>query len=425
MDVYAKMGIFSWLKSGDNEIKKDFPILKQIVNGHPLVYLDNGATSLTPNQVIEAESKFYREFNANVHRGVHKLSEKATQQYELARKKIAEFIDCDFKEVIFTSGTTESLNLLAYSLTRHMRRGDEIVVSQMEHHSNLVPWQQLADEKGLKLKFIRVNNEGNLDLEHAESLITPKTKIVSVTHVSNILGTINNIKKLAQLAHEKGSFLIVDGAQAVPHMPVSVTELDCDFYAFSGHKMLGPTGIGVLYGKKEILEQISPFMYGGEMVKEVTFYRAKWNDVPWKFEAGTPKIAQAIGLGAAIDYIKNARMENMQKTIGEITQYGFDKLKEIEGIEIYGPKTPESGIIPFNITGIHPHDVLTILDSNGIAIRGGQMCAAPLVNEVLGIKALCRASLHFYNTKEDIDNLITGIKKVKEIFSQPTEQGGN
>lgn len=418
------MGLFNWLKT-EQKIglsSVDFPILKQTVNGKPIVYLDNGATSLTPNQVIEATNKYYKEFNANVHTGIHKLSEKATQQYELARKKVAEFIDADFKEIIFTSGTTESLNLLAYSLTKHMRRGDEIVISQMEHHSNLVSWQQIADEKGFKLKFIRVDNSGRLDMEHAEVVITDKTKIVSVTHVSNVLGTINNIKAIAQIAHSKGAFMIVDGAQAVPHIPVSVTELDCDFYAFSGHKMLGPTGIGVLYGKKKILEEMSPFMYGGEMISEVTFYKVKWNEVPWKFEAGTPKIAQAIGLGAAIDYIKNNGIENIKNRTKETTQYAFEKLKELDYVEIYGPQTYESGIVPFNIKGVHPHDVLTILDTEGIAIRGGQMCAAPLVTEVLGVKALCRASLYFYNTKKDIDKLVIAIKKVKDIFSQPSEQ---
>ncbi|MFC1685416.1 aminotransferase class V-fold PLP-dependent enzyme [Nanoarchaeota archaeon] len=416
------MGLFSWLKteSGIESHRQDFPILNQTINGKPLVYLDNGATSLTPNQVLDAIIKYYKEYNANVHRGVHKLSEKATQQYELARKKIAEYIDADFKEIIFTSGTTESLNLLAYSLTKHLRRGDEIVISQMEHHSNLVPWQQLSEERGLKLKFIRVDNSGKLDMEHAREQITEKTKIVSVVHVSNVLGTINDIKTLAQFAHEKGAFMIVDGAQAAPHIPISMTELDCDFYTFSGHKMLGPTGIGVLYGKKEVLEEMSPFMYGGEMIRDVTFYRAKWNEVPWKFEAGTPKIAQAIGLGAAIDYINKITISKIESQIKETTQYAFDKLKEIPGVELYGPKQPESGIVPFNIAGVHPHDVLSILDSNGIAIRGGQMCAAPLVVEVLGVKALCRASLHFYNTKSDIDRLVEAVKKVQEIFAQPT-----
>ncbi len=415
--------MFEWLmktkeKADIQDYRYDFPILAQPVNGKPLTYLDNAATSLTPNQVLKAMNDYYQKYNANVHRGVHHLSEKATKEYELSRKKIAEFIDASFNEIIFTKGTTESLNLLAYTFTKRLRIGDEIVISQMEHHSNLIPWRELADERGLGLKYIKVNQDGTLDIEHAKSLITDRTKIVSVTHVSNVLGTVNNVKELAKLAHDKGALLIVDGAQSVPHMPISVTELDCDFYAFSGHKMLGPTGIGVLYGKKHLLEKLPPFMYGGDMIKEVTFYRSVWNDVPWKFEAGTPNIAGGIGLGAAVDYLSKVGMDNIEQKVKELTEYAFSKLKEIPGVELYGTGIPNaSGVVPFNIKGVHPHDVLTILDTNGIAIRGGQLCAAPLVSEVLGLNALCRASLHFYNTKEEIDRLAEGIKKVKEVFS--------
>ena len=415
------MGLFNWMqteKPGLENARKDFPALFQLVHGKPLVYLDNAATSLTPNQVVNAMDEYYKKYNANVHRGIHQLSEKATKEYEQSRKKIAEFIDADFNEVIFTKGTTESLNLLAYSLTKHYRRGDEIVISQMEHHSNLIPWRELADERGLVLKYIKVKADGSLDMDHARECITEKTKIVSIAHVSNVLGTVNDIKTLAQIAHSKNAVLVVDGAQAAPHMTVSVTELDCDFYAFSGHKMLGPTGIGILYGKKELLEQMSPFMYGGDMIKEVTFYRSTWNDVPWKFEAGTPNIAGAIGLGAAVDYINKLGMDNIEVHIKELMNYAFEKLSEIEGLEIYGQKQPNiSGVVPFNIKGIHPHDVLSILDSEGVAIRGGHLCAMPLVTEVLGQAAVCRASLHLHNTKQDIDRLVLAIKKVKDVFS--------
>lgn len=415
------MGLFSWMQTEKQSIetsRKDFPVLFQFVNGKPLVYLDNAATSLTPNQVVNAITDYYKKYNANVHRGIHQLSEKATKEYESARKKVAEFIDADFNEIIFTKGTTEAINLLAYSLTKHLRRGDEIVISQMEHHSNLIPWRELADERGLVLKYIKVKADGSLDMDNARECITEKTKIVSIVHISNVLGTVNDIKTLTQLAHSKNAILIVDGAQAAPHMTISVTELDCDFYAFSGHKMLGPTGIGILYGKKKLLEQMSPFMYGGDMIKEVTFYRSKWNDVPWKFEAGTPNIAGAIGLGAAVDYIKHIGMANIESHTKELMKYAFEKLEEVEGIEIYGQKQPNtSGIIPFNIKGIHAHDVLTILDSNGVAIRGGQLCAMPLVTEILSQPAICRLSLHLYNTKQDIDRLVLAIKKVKEVFS--------
>lgn len=414
------MRLFSWLtqEEGIKSARKDFPILNQLINGKQLIYLDNAATSLTPNPVVQAINKYYKEYNANVHRGIHKLSEKATQEYENARKKVAEYIDADVEEIIFTKGTTESLNLLAYSLTKHLKRGDEIVISQMEHHSNLVPWRELADEKGFSLKYIKLKEDGSLDMENAKEIITDKTKIVSITHVSNVLGTINDIKTLVRLAHEKRAFLIVDGAQAVPHMQVSVTELDCDFYAFSGHKMLGPTGIGILYGKKEVLEKMSPFMYGGDMIKEVSFYKSTWNDIPWKFEAGTPNIAGAIGLGAAIDYIKQVGIEKIEAHIKELMQYAFEKLGDIADLELYGQKQPNSsGVISFNLKGIHPHDVATILDKEGIAIRGGHLCAMPLVTEVMKLNSLCRLSLHFYNTKQDIDNLVSGIKKVKEVFS--------
>jgi len=398
------------------EIRKDFAILKTKVNNHPLIYLDSSATSLTPDLVIDAISKYYKEFNANVHRGIHTLSQKATEEYELAHQKVADFINAKFEEIIFTKSTTESLNLVAYSLTRNLNKGDEIVLTQMEHHSNLVPWQQLAKQKELTLKFIKVNHEGKLDLNHAKELITDKTKIVSVAYMSNVLGTINDVKTLATIAHDKNALLILDAAQAVPHLKVDVKDIDCDFLAFSGHKMLGPTGIGVLYGKKSLLENMDPFLYGGDMISEVHFDHSNWNELPWKFEAGTPNISEAVGLSRTIDYLKDLGMDKIQEYEEFLTEYTLKKLSEIDSLIIYGPKDSRGPVISFNIKGIHPHDVSTILDRYGIAIRAGHMCAMPLVTNILGTDSVCRASLHIYNTTEEIDNLVEAIKKAKEIF---------
>ena len=397
------------------KIRKDFPILNIKVHGKPLVYLDNAATSQKPRSVINSVKDYYENYNANIHRSIHKLGEEATKAYEEAHRKVADFINADFEEVIFTKSTTESLNLLAYSLTNNLKPGDEIVISQMEHHSNFVPWQQLAKKRDLKLKFIEINKEGLLDENSIKENITNKTKIVSLTHVSNVLGTVNDVKEIGKIAHENNALMIVDAAQSVPHMPVDVKKLDCDFLAFSGHKMLGPTGIGVLYGKKELLEKMDPFLYGGEMIKEVTFENTTFNDLPWKFEAGTMNIAQGIGLGAAIDYLNKIGMENIEQYEHELVKYAYEKLSEIEEIEIYGPKE-RSGLISFNVKNVHAHDTAQILDGEGIAVRAGHHCAMPLASK-LGIVASARASFYLYNTKEEIDKLVDGIKKVIKVFS--------
>ncbi len=398
------------------KIRKDFPILKVKVYGKQLVYLDNAATTQKPKIVIDAVKDYYENYNANIHRSIHTLGEKATAAYEGAHKKTSDFINSDFEEVAFTSGTTESLNILAYSLSGRLNAGDEIALSQMEHHSNLVPWQQLALKRKLKLKFIKINKEGLLDEKSINESITKKTKIVSLAHVSNVLGTVNNVKEIGKIAHENNSLLIVDAAQSVPHMPVDVKKLDCDFLAFSGHKMLAPTGIGALYGKKELLEEMEPMLYGGGMIKEVTFENTKFNELPWKFEAGTPNIAQAIGLGYAIDYLNKIGMKNIENYEKELVKYAYKRLSEMKKIEIYGPSAVKRlGLVSFNIKNVHAHDTAQILDGEGIAIRAGHHCAMPL-HSLLGIAASARASFYLYNTKEEIDKLIDGIKKVIKVF---------
>ena len=392
------------------KIRQDFPILNVKVNGKPLIYFDNAATSQKPKQVISAITDYYENYNSNIHRSIHKLGELATVAYEDAHKKVSDFINADFEEVIFTRGTTESLNLLAYSLD--LKPGDEIIISQMEHHSNFVPWQQVAKRKKLKIHYLEIE-EGKLKLDHLEKLLNENTKVVALTHVSNMLGTINPIKKIAKIIKEKSNALfIVDAAQSVPHMPVDVKELNCDFLAFSGHKMLGPTGIGGLYGKKELLENMQPFLYGGEMIKEVTFEDTKFNDLPWKYEAGTMNIAQAVGLAAAVDYLKNIGMDNIFKHGTELGNYCYDSLSGI--VDIYGPK--QGAIVAFNVKDVHAHDTSTILDSQGIAIRAGHHCTMPL-HSVLGIAASARASFHLFNTKEEIDKLVEGVKKVIKVFA--------
>ncbi len=394
------------------KIKKDFPILKTIT------YLDSGATSLTPEQVLEAMNNYYRKYRSNVHRGLYKISEEATEAYEGVREKVAQFINAHTKEIIFTKGTTESINLLAYILTKNLKKGDEIVLTEMEHHSNLVPWQQIAKEKDLTLKFIPVTEEGFLETETMNRMITSKTKIVSVTHVSNALGTINDIKTIAKKAHEKNALVVVDGAQSAPHLKIDVKDLDCDFFAFSAHKMLGPTGTGVLYGRRELLEELPPFFHGGEMISEVSFEESSWNELPWKFEAGTPNIAGVIGLGAAIDYLQEIGMETIREHEERLLEYALKELKKINNVIVYGPLNAKnrSGVISFNIQGIHSHDTSTILDRENIAIRAGHLCAMPLIKSVLNEESVCRASFSIYNTKEEIDKLIQGIKKAKEIF---------
>ena len=396
-------------------IRKDFPILRRKVHGKQLIYFDNAATSQKPKQVIDAMDFYYRNYNANIHRSIHQLGEEATAKYEEAHEKVAGFIHADsYENIVFTKNTTESLNLLAYSLTDGLKKGDEIVISQMEHHSNFVPWQQLAKQRNLKLKFIEIDGEGNLDEESIKNNITKNTKIVSLTHVSNVLGTINDVEEIAKISHENGALFVVDGAQSVPHLPVDVKKIDADFYCFSGHKMLGPTGIGVLYGKKELLERMQPFLYGGEMIREVTFDDTKFNDLPWKFEAGTMNIGEGIGLGAAIDYLKNVGMKQIQNKDIKLVQYAMDKIKGIKGTTTYGPKE-RGAVVSFNIAGVHAHDVSQILDSDGIAIRAGHHCCMPLMS-ILKVPATARASFYLYNTEEEIDKFIGALGKVKKIF---------
>ena len=401
-----------------SKIRGDFPILSKKVNGKPLVYFDNAATTQRPVQVIEAIDIFYRETNSNVHRGVHELSERATEQFEAAREKVAKFINAKSpNEIIFVRGTTEAINLVAYSYGKKLSRGDRVLLSLMEHHSNIVPWQFLR-EKGVELDYVGVDDDGTLKLEDYYRLLNKQTKIVSVTHVSNVLGTINPVEEVAKITHEKGSLILVDGAQSIPHVSIDVQELSCDFFAFSGHKMLGPTGIGVLYAKESILEQMDPFMGGGSIIKEVHLNKSKWNDLPYKFEAGTPNIAGAIGLGAAIDYLNALGMENIRRAGKGLIEYAFETLPEVGDIEIYGPKNPEDRVevISFNLANVHAHDVASIVNDYGVAIRSGHHCAQPLMRR-LGVPATSRASLYAYNTKEEIDLFTQSLKKAKDVFN--------
>ncbi|MFC7394324.1 cysteine desulfurase [Scopulibacillus cellulosilyticus] len=403
------------------EVRKLFPILDQEVNGHPLVYLDSAATSQKPLPVIEAISKYYREYNSNVHRGVHTLGTKATDGYEAAREKVRRFIGAaSTEEIIFTRGTTTSLNFVAYSYGRaNLSEGDEIVINAAEHHANLIPWQQVAKATGATLKYIPMQPDGTFNLDDVKEAITDNTKIVAMAHVSNVLGTINPIKEVADIAHQHQAVMVVDGAQSTPHLAVNVQELDADFFALSGHKMLGPTGIGVLYGKKALLEEMEPVETGGEMIDYVDYYDASWKELPWKFEAGTPVIAGAIGLGAAIDFLNEVGLDEIHAHEEELANYALNVLSEIEGLEIYGPKE-RAGLVTFNIDSVHPHDVATVLDTEGIAIRAGHHCAQPLM-KWLGVNATARASFYLYNTKEDIDALAAGLKKTKEYFGHVFE----
>ncbi len=386
--------------------KQDFPILNNVV------YLDSAATTQKPQVVIDRLTKYYQEENANVHRGIYTLSQIATMEYEKVREIIAGFIGAKEKEIVFTKGTTEGLNLLARSLGETLQQGDEIVLTVMEHHANIVPWQQLAKERGVILKFIPLTSDYNLDMKKAEELITEKTKIVSVVHMSNVLGTINDVKKIADMIHKKNGLLIVDGAQSIAHMPINVHELDCDFFVFSGHKVYGPTGIGVLYGRKELLEGMKPYQYGGDMIREVSLNEASWNDLPWKFEAGTPNISGVVGLGKAIEYVQSVGMENIEKHESELINYF---MKKIEEITIIGPENNRGAVFSFIMEGIHPHDVSEILNASNVAVRGGHHCAMPLMKE-LGLTGTTRASFGMYNTTEDIDKLFEGLQKVTEVF---------
>ncbi|WP_059105922.1 cysteine desulfurase [Shouchella shacheensis] len=399
------------------EIKKLFPILDQNVNGNPLVYLDSSATSQKPISVIEKLDDYYRRYNSNVHRGVHTLGTIATDEYEGAREKVRSFLHArDSSEIIFTRGTTTSLNLVASSYGNdNVGEGDEIVITPMEHHSNIIPWQQLAKRKGATLKYIPLQPNGTIALEDVREAITDKTKVVAVTHVSNVLGTINPIKEMAEIAHRHGAVVVVDGAQSAPHMHVDVEALDCDFYAFSGHKMGGPTGVGALYGKKHLLEAMEPVEFGGEMIDFVGLYDSTWKELPWKFEGGTPIIAGAIGLGAAIDFVTDLGFDEIEKHEKELVDYSFERLGELKDFTIFGPRE-RAGLITFQLGDVHPHDVATVLDAEGIAVRAGHHCAQPLM-KWLEVTATARASFYVYNTKEDIDALTNGLVKAKEYFS--------
>ncbi|WP_090005120.1 cysteine desulfurase [Carnobacterium iners] len=402
------------------EVKKDFPILNQVVNDEPLIYLDSAATSQKPTAVLTAIETYYKTANANVHRGVHTLAERATSQYEAARETVRVFIHAkETAEVLFTRGATTSLNWVAKSYGEaNVNEGDEIVISYMEHHSNIVPWQQLARKKKATLKYIELTKDGQLDLTSAKEQITNKTKIVALTHVSNVLGSINPIAELTQLAHSVGAVMVVDGAQAVPHMAVDVVKLDVDFYAFSGHKMLGPTGIGVLYGKRALLEAMEPVEYGGEMIDFVYDQESTWTELPWKFEAGTPNIAGAIGLAAAIDYLNQLGMEKIHAYEIELVTYLLPKLRAIPGLVVYGPTDDSirTGVVTFNVDDLHPHDLATALDMQGIAVRAGHHCTQPLMRQ-LGASSTARASIYLYNTKDDCDSLVKAILAAKEFFN--------
>ena len=396
----------------------DFPILDQKVNDEPLVYLDNAATTQKPKQVLAAIENYYQKDNANVHRGVHSLAERATKSYEAARDKVARFIKASSsREVIFTRGTTTSLNWLANYAAESLQAGDEVLISVMEHHSNLIPWQEACKKTGAKLVYVYLK-DGCLDMDDLRAKLTSKTKFVALAHVSNVLGTINPIKEIAGLAHQVGALLVVDGAQSAPHMKIDVQDLDVDFFAFSGHKMAGPTGIGVLYGKEKYLQLMSPVEFGGEMIDFVYEQEATWKELPWKFEAGTPNIAGAIGLGAAIDYLEEVGMEAVEAHERELMNYLFPKLQAMEGLTIYGSQdlARRSGVISFNLDGLHPHDVATALDYEGVAVRAGHHCAQPLL-AYLDLPATVRASFYIYNSKADCDKLLDALEKTKEFFN--------
>lgn len=400
------------------KLREDFPILNQKVNDEPLVYLDNAATTQKPLTVLSAINDFYQQDNANVHRGVHTLAERATADYEATREKVRAFINAQStKEILFTRGTTTSLNWVAQFAGQILTPADEVIITIMEHHSNIVPWQEIAQRTGATLKFVYLK-DGALDWTDLNEKISTKTKFVSVAHVSNVLGCINPIKEIAALAHAHGAYVVVDGAQSVPHMAVDVQELDVDFFAFSGHKMMGPTGIGVLYGKEELLQRFEPVEFGGEMIDFVYESHSTWTELPWKFEAGTPNITGAIGLGAAIDYINSIGIENIQQHERELVEYLLPKLKEIPGLTLYGPAEPRqrAGVIAFNLQGLHPHDLATALDMEGIAVRAGHHCAQPLLHD-LKVAATARASFYLYNTKADCDKLIEALWVTKEFFN--------
>ncbi len=397
--------------------RQNFPVLNQRVHDHPLVYLDNAATTQKPQMVLDAMNQFYQADNSNIHRGVHELSERSTRHYEEARVKLQRFINAaDWREIVFVRGVTEAINLVAYTYgRRHVKEGDEIVISAMEHHSNIVPWQILCEEKNAALRIAPINQRGELLLDEFENLLNPRTKLVSVVHVSNALGTVNPIAEITRIAHRHGVPVFIDGAQAVAHMRVDVQALDCDFYSLSGHKMFGPTGIGVLYGKADLLNKMPPYQGGGDMIRSVTFAKTTYNELPYKFEAGTPNIAGTIGLGAAVDYINGIGLDRIAAYEHDLLAYGTEQLERIPGLRIIGTAREKASVLSFVLEGVHPHDVGTILDREGVAVRTGHHCAQPVL-EWFGVPATTRASLAFYNTREDIDALVRGIGKVKEIF---------
>lgn len=409
-------------------IREDFPILKSKMNGHLLAYLDNAATSQRPNQVINSVTSFYREYNANVHRGIYSISERATEAYEESKLKVSKFINSEsIKEIIYTRNTTESINLVALGKgSECIGKDDHILITMMEHHSNIVPWQLLAKRTKGILDYVGLDTNGSgLDMENVKEMLEKEPKIVSISHVSNILGTINDVKEISKLAHKHGALVVVDGAQSVPHIKIDVKEIKCDFLAFSGHKMLAPSGIGVLYGREEILEEMEPVIGGGDMIRTVGMHDATWNDLPWKFEAGTPNIEGGIGMGAAIDYLGRLGMENIEAYERKLTEHAIAKMKNIPGLRIYGitdgANIGRIGVVSFTIEGIHPHDLASILDNDGIAIRAGHNCAMPLVRQILNNNAVARMSFYIYNTIEEVDRAVESLERAVAIFKR---QGG-
>ncbi len=398
-------------------VREDFPILKQRVHGKPLVYLDNAASTQKPRAVIDAELRLYTEFYSNVHRGVHLLSERATEAYEGAREKARRFVNArDTSEIVFVRGTTEGINLVAQTYGRkHVQAGDEVVVSAMEHHSNIVPWQLLCEEKGAKLRVIPMNDDGELLVDEYEKLLGPRTKFVSVAYVSNALGTVNPVRRIVELAHRWNVPVLLDGAQAAPHLAVDVQALDCDFFTFSGHKVYGPTGIGVLYGKASLLDAMPPYQGGGDMIRSVTFEKTIYNSLPYKFEAGTPNIAGGVGLGAAIDYVTGLGLANIARHEQELLAYATEAIAEVPGVRIIGTAREKAGVLSFVLEGVHPHDIGTILDREGVAVRTGHHCAQPVMKR-FGVPATARASLGLYNTREEIDALVAGLLQVRKVF---------
>ncbi|MEC1667342.1 cysteine desulfurase SufS [Bacillus mojavensis] len=399
------------------DIREQFPILHQQVNGHDLVYLDSAATSQKPRAVIETLDKYYNQYNSNVHRGVHTLGTRATDGYEGAREKVRKFINAkSMAEIIFTKGTTTSLNMVALSYARaNLKPGDEVVITYMEHHANIIPWQQAVKETGATLKYIPLQEDGTISLDDVRATVTSNTKIVAVSHVSNVLGTVNPIKEMAKIAHDNGAVIVVDGAQSAPHMKIDVQDLDCDFFALSSHKMCGPTGVGVLYGKRALLENMEPAEFGGEMIDFVGLYESTWKELPWKFEAGTPIIAGAIGLGAAIDFLEEIGLDEISLHEHKLAAYALERFRQLDGVTVYGPEE-RAGLITFNLDDVHPHDVATVLDAEGIAVRAGHHCAQPLM-KWLDVTATARASFYLYNTEEEIDKLVEALQKTKEYFT--------